>query len=107
MRLVNSGVLTNSKARDFLRDGKFSCLCLCGFGYELLNLVPNFVSHVSEDSYSLLGQSTGAIWVDDIPVSNMEREGEYRTPFLGGITDGNHVAEAFFYRLRDALGFLT
>jgi hypothetical protein len=61
---------------------------LCGIGYELFNLVLDLVSHTAENFCFLLGQSTGGIWVNDTPVRNAEREGEYRVPFLGRIADG-------------------
>jgi hypothetical protein len=92
---MNNSVLTH-KPLVSLGDGKFSCLCLCGILYELVNLVLNFISHATKNFCSLLGQSRGSIWVDDVPVSKMEREGKYRTPFLGRITDGDHVAETSF-----------
>src|SRR5208337_4870163 len=96
-----------SRAVDSSRDGEFTCLCLWGIGYELSNLVPDLVSHAAESFCFLFGQSTGGIWVDDTPVQNAEREGEYRIPFLGRITDCNHVTETFFQRLRDALRLLA
>ncbi|HWJ18187.1 MAG TPA: hypothetical protein VNR65_05600, partial [Geobacterales bacterium] len=79
-----------------LRDGEFTCCDLCGIGHELFNLVLDLVSDAAVHFFLLIGQSTGGIWVYDIPVQNAEREGKYRIPFLGRITDGDHMAERFF-----------
>jgi hypothetical protein len=79
-----------------LRNGKFTCFGLCGIGYELFNLVVDLVSDAAEHFFFLIEQSTSGIWVYDIPVQNAKRKGEYRTPFLGRITNGNHMADRFF-----------
>jgi hypothetical protein len=80
---------------DSLRDGEFACFHLCGIGYELFNFVLNLVSDPAEYFFFLVDQSTGGIGIYDIPVQNSEREGEYRVPFLGCVTYGDHLAEWF------------
>jgi len=85
--------LSSHEAPKSLRDGKFTCGDFRGIDYELLNLVLNLVSHAAEHFCSLVRQINGGIWVNDAPVSKVEREWEYWTPFLGRITDRDHVAE--------------
>src|ERR1700691_4074434 len=94
-------------ATDSLSNGEFSCLDLCGIGYEFSDLVLNLISHAAKYFCSLFRQSICCVWVDDAPVSKVEREGEYRTSFLGRIADGDHIAETLFYRLRDAFQLLA
>ena len=65
-------------------------------GHELLNLVTDLVSDAPENFCFLAGQSIVGIWIDDTPVQNAEGEGEYRTSFLSGITDGDHGKETLF-----------
>jgi hypothetical protein len=69
---------------------------LCGIGYELFNLVLNLVSDAAEYFFFLVDQTTGGMWIYDIPVQNTEREGEYRVSFLGCVTDRDYMAERFF-----------
>jgi len=79
-----------------LRDGEFTCFDLCGIGHELFNLVLDLVSDAAEHFFLLIEQTICGIWIYDISVQNTEREGEYRAPFLGRITDGDYMAERFF-----------
>ena len=83
-------------ANPSLRNREAARFDLCGIGDELLNLVLDLVSDAAEHFFFLIGQSTGGIWVHDIPVQNVEGEGEYRAPFLIRITDGDYAAELFF-----------
>jgi hypothetical protein len=94
MLLIETGVCP--QGLDSLRDGEFTYFHLRGSGYELFNLILDLVSDAAEHLLFLVDQSTGGIWVYDIPVQNAEREWEYRAPFLVRITDGDHMAERFF-----------
>jgi hypothetical protein len=96
--------LASHDALESLRNGKFRCRYFCGIDYELCNLVLNLVSHAAENFCFLLGQTTGGIRVNDAPLAKVQREGEYRTPFLGRITDRDHIAETFPQWLRAKVG---
>jgi len=61
---------------------------------ELSNLELNLVSHPAEHLRSLFVQSNSGTRVSDTPVLKVECERKYWTSFL---TDGDHVAETFFY----------